>query len=189
MMFSIVMPAHNDAAHIRMGLDSIKAQTFTDYELIVVCDACTDNTADIAREYTDKVYEVDYELDGLTRNYGIDRATGEWLLFMDSDDWWLHEYVLDMIAKNVGKHGEDILRFSFIWKGKGYTPCGDWPAVWNKVWRRSLVGETRFSAIKYWSDLDFHNAMKEKRPRIYDWDMPFYYYNFMREGSINWINS
>ena len=55
MMFSIIIPAHNAAEYIRKGLDSIKSQSYKDYELIVVCDACTDNTEAIAREYTDKV--------------------------------------------------------------------------------------------------------------------------------------
>ena len=53
--FSVIVPAHNSAAWIRKGLDSIRAQVWDNYELIVVCDACTDNTAEIAREYTDKV--------------------------------------------------------------------------------------------------------------------------------------
>ena len=48
--FSVIVPMHNSAAFMRRGLDSIREQTFTDYELIIVCDACEDNTADIARE-------------------------------------------------------------------------------------------------------------------------------------------
>ena len=57
--FSVIVPEHNSAEFMRKGLESIKAQSFTDYELIVVCDACEDNTAEIAREYTDKVFEIE----------------------------------------------------------------------------------------------------------------------------------
>ena len=52
--FSVIVPEHNSAEFMRKGLDSIRDQSFTDYELIVVCDACSDNTAEIAREYTDR---------------------------------------------------------------------------------------------------------------------------------------
>ena len=48
--FSVIIPAHNSAEYIRKGLDSIKEQSFTDYELIVVCDACTDKTVHVARD-------------------------------------------------------------------------------------------------------------------------------------------
>ena len=49
--FSVIMPAHNAANRMQMPLDSIKSQHFKDYELIVVCDACTDVTEDIAKYY------------------------------------------------------------------------------------------------------------------------------------------
>ena len=45
--FSVIVPAYNSAEYIRKGLDSIKEQAFTDYELIIVCDSCTDNTEEI----------------------------------------------------------------------------------------------------------------------------------------------
>ena len=184
--FSVIVPAHNSAEFIEKGLHSIKYQSFKDYEMIVVCDNCTDNTANIALNYADKTLIRDYGLDGLARNAGIEAAEGDWLLFMDHDDWWLHEYVFEMLAENAGKHGEDILMYSFIWKGIGYTKnflnC-PWSQVWNKCWRRSAVGETRFSDREYASDSDFHREMMEKRLPMYAWDMPMYYYNYMQIGS------
>ena len=114
MRFSVIMPAHNAASYIRKALDSIKAQTFTDYELIVVCDACDDQTADIAREYTDRVIEVSNANAGLTRNVGLEAAQGEYLLFADDDDWWLHEFAFEIIHEALTD--EDLLCFAFIWK-------------------------------------------------------------------------
>ena len=87
MRFSIIIPAHNEEKNIRKLLDSIKSQTFTDYEVIVVCDSCEDATESIAKEYGARTLNVDYHTDGLTRNAGIDIAKGEWLLFIDADDW------------------------------------------------------------------------------------------------------
>ena len=181
------MPAHNAAEYIRKALDSVASQTFTDYELVVICDACKDNTAEIAREYGAKVIEVDYTNAGLTRSAGLDAATGEWVLFMDDDDWWLHEYVLEQLNEKLGC--EDVLCFGFVWKGVGYTepnrPGGRyWPAPWNKCWKRSAIGETRFKAV-YPDDLVFHETMMSKVLFIKAWDMPLYYYNYWREGSIS----
>lgn len=188
MKFSIIIPAYNSEKYIHKALESIQNQTYKDYELIVVCDSCTDNTEELAKSYGAKTYCVDYHLDGLTRNYGLDHAQGEWILFMDDDDWWLNETVLEDLAGMVGKHGEDVLRFGFYWAEDGYRKPGDWIAVWNKCWNREFIGDTRFSDMKWWSDVDFWNAMKAKDPRFYDWDIAMYYYNFMREGSISWLN-
>lgn len=105
MKFSIIIPAYNSAGYIRKALDSIQIQSFTDYELIVVCDSCTDDTRAIAEEYGAKVEEVDCHCDGGTRNRGLDIAQGEWILFMDDDDWWLHEYVLEQLAVLLDKYG------------------------------------------------------------------------------------
>lgn len=183
--FSVIVPAHNSAAYIEKGLQSIKDQSFTDYELIIVCDNCTDNTADIARKYTDHVYEVSYGRDGMARNAGLDHSRGEWVLFMDDDDYWLHEYVFDILNQVVGKQNEDILTFSFIWRHVGYAQNRPrmWIAVWNKCWKRSFIGDTRFSDVPFVSDKDFHFAMMNKQPLIANLDMPMYYYNYMREGS------
>ena len=66
--FSVIVPAHNAEDRMRRGLDTIRGQTFRDFELIIVCDDCQDRTAEIAREYTDRVYEVGWHSCGKTRN-------------------------------------------------------------------------------------------------------------------------
>ena len=187
MKFSIIIPAHNAGEHLAKALESVRSQVFTDYELIVVCDSCTDNTQEIAEQYNAIVEVVDYKRDGLTRNKGLEIAQGEWVLFMDADDWWLHEYVLTML--NSVLNGEmDILCFSFIWKNVGYTNQGKniYPAVWNKAWRRSAIGDTRFRDCEYGSDGFFTTDVFGKTPqgRVRIWDTPFYYYNFMTKGSL-----
>lgn len=189
MKFSIIIPAHNAEDHISNALESITEQTFTDYELIVICDACTDNTAQMARDAGAVVVEVNYHNDGLSRSHGLDIATGEWILFMDDDDWWLHEFVLEQINAQLSDD-IDILAFSFIWRGVKYaTPQSNagafYPSVWNKCWRRSFIGATRFPCVYSISDSYFHMDMFEKDPRIKVYDMPMYYYNYLRPGSIS----
>ena len=187
MKFSVIVPTHNGAGYIREMLDSIAAQTYKDYELLVICDACTDDTAKIAGEYTDSVIEINSRSSGLARNAGLDNASGEWILFADDDDHWLHEFCFQQIADKVGD--EDVLCFSFIQRGHRYAPpLGNsghvWPAVWNKCWKRSFIGPHRFPDIYAIDDLIFSNEMFALNPKVQIWDMPMYYYNYMRPGSI-----
>ena len=92
--FSVIIPMHNCAEFMRKGLEQIRLQTFSDFELIMVCDACTDNTVEIAKAYIrpgtgDKVLEVNYGRAGMSRNAALDVAEGEWILFADDEDWYL----------------------------------------------------------------------------------------------------
>lgn len=187
--YSVIIPARNSEAYIRKMLDSIKEQTFTDYELIVVCDSCTDNTAAIAREYTDLVYETDCGNDGLARNIGLEHATGEWVLFADDDDWWMHEFAFEMLS-NVIRHANecDAVFFSLIKRTVGYIRqheryCD--PLTAGHCWKRSFIGDTRFPASAYGSDNAFFYHMLRKEPEVVFWDNPLYYYNYMREGSLS----
>lgn len=190
MRFSIILPAYNAADRIIKTLESIKQQTFTDYELIAICDSCHDNTEEICKSYGAITEAVEFHGAGLSRNRALEIAKGDWILFMDDDDWYLHEYVLEQLDKKLTQNPDiDVLICSFIIKGLQYaTPRDDqgylWPAVWNKAWRRSFVGDSKFSTSRGANDLDFHNVVMAKNPRILEWDMPIYYYNYMRPGSI-----
>ena len=190
MKFSIIIPAHNEANNIMKALESIRIQSFTDYEIIVVCDACDDNTQDIAKTYGARTFEVNYHRDGLTRNVGIDNAKGDWILFMDADDWYLHEFVLEQLAEKVGKENEDVVIFALIWKHIGYGPVRSpkgtiYTHACNKCWKRSSIGETRFPDLPSGSDASFWEQMVNKGIKMVEWDMPLYYYNFLRKGSIS----
>lgn len=190
--FSVIVTEHDSADFMRKGLDSIRDQTFTDYELIIVCDRCHDNTADIAREYSEKVIECDHGMASMARNEGLDVAEGEWVLWMDDDDWYLHEFSFEMIADFIKEHQKakiefDILAYSFIWKDVGFARnCQQrvWPAIWNKAWRREFIGNERFPEWKHSDDYGFACKLHPKARFIF-WDQPFYYYNFMREGSVS----
>lgn len=194
MRFSIIIPAHNSENHIRKCLDSIKQQTFKDYELIVICDSCTDNTESVAKEYGAITDRVEFGRDGLTRNRGLEKAKGEYVLFLDDDDWWLHEYVLEQLDQKLKENpGIDILCFSFIFKHWKYaSPRGNdgnhWIAVWNKCWRTTFIRDCKFSNEWSVSDVQFHRQAFSKNPKVLDWDMPMYYYNYLRKGSISEID-
>ena len=189
MRFSIIIPAHNAADRIRAALEMIKVQSFADYELIVVCDACDDNTHEIAESYGARVFDVDNHSAGLTRNKGLDEACGEWVMFLDDDDHWIHPYVLEMVDQKLRASDEsDILQMGFYWKGVGVSGplMGKfiWPNIWSKAFRREFIGDTRFSDAYGPDDLEFVNELLKRRPRLIFWDTPIYFYNYMRPGSI-----
>lgn len=196
-MFSVICPTHNGADRLPESLSSVTCQTFTNYELIVVCDSCTDDSAEVARKYTDKVVEVDYNRDGLARNAGIDIAQGEWLLFIDDDDCFLHEYCFELLNEEIcktRKDNPDIINYEFIWKHKGYqrqTPDTWHVMVWCRAWRREFVGDNRMDDCPYGADLHFYNYMVHKSPNVtIDYfETPIYYYNYLREGSMVWMDS
>lgn len=192
--FSVIVPLHNSAEFMRKALGSVRGQTFDDYELILVCDRCTDDTVEIAREYSDTVLSVDFGRAGLTRNAGLDIATGEWILFLDDDDWFLHPFVFEILHSLLETNKCDVFAFGFIcdWKdGRGHREMSFlhtsgksvWVAPWTKAWRRSFIGEHRFPAWKHSDDLGF---AQEMYPLVQNWDClntPMYYYNYMRPGS------
>ena len=89
MKFSIIIPAYNAEKEIERTLQSIQNQTFTDYETIVVNDASTDDTAKIVSKYKDVILINNPKniKAGGSRNRGIENAKGDYIVFLDSDDW------------------------------------------------------------------------------------------------------
>lgn len=191
MRFSVIIPAHNSEKFISKALDSIKYQSFKDFELIVVCDRCTDNTKAIAESYGAKTIEVDYGRDGLSRNAGLDVAQGEYVLYLDHDDEFIHEFVFEEIDRKLRQENEpELLCCSFIWKGIGYTrPIAKngelLPNVWSKAWRRDFINTTRFTDVYSISDYYFCKEMEKKPHRRVIFDFPIVYYNYLFEGSIS----
>ena len=93
---SVIMPAHNRETFIRDSIDSVLAQTFTDFELIVVDDGSTDTTAAIVKSYTDpRIRLIRQPNQGVSvaRNTGLEAAQGEFITFLDSDDLYYPEFL------------------------------------------------------------------------------------------------
>jgi glycosyltransferase involved in cell wall biosynthesis len=85
-MLSIIIPAHNEQDYIEETLKSIKSDNFKDYEIIVVCDDCTDKTIKISKKYTKKVIPTKQNYGpGLAKNKGVEFAKGNKLIFLDAD--------------------------------------------------------------------------------------------------------
>lgn len=89
--FSVVIPTYNRAGHIGRTIKSVLAQTFEQLEVLVVDDGSRDNTAEVVGAFTDpRLHYLPKQNGerGAARNYGLVRARGEYVLFLDSDDFW-----------------------------------------------------------------------------------------------------
>lgn len=118
---SVIIPVYNMAkdGNLNFCLDSIINQDYKDLEIIAVNDASTDNSLEILREYErrypEKVKVVTYKDNrhqGGARNEGIKYATGEWIGFIDSDDWVAADYFSKLIAKGE-ETGADVVGCTF----------------------------------------------------------------------------
>lgn len=106
MKYSVVIPLYNKQRYIKSTLQSVLAQTYTDYEVIVVDDGSTDASLQEAeRMQSDKIRVLHQENQGVAvaRNTGIENAAGEYIAFLDADDKWNPSY-LEEIDKIVRKY-------------------------------------------------------------------------------------
>lgn len=115
-MISIIVPVYNVEAFLPKCLDSLVNQTYRDIEIICVNDGSTDGSLEILQEYAEKderIKVISRENRGVSesRNEGIEHASGEWLMFVDSDDWLEPNCCERIMTKN---EDEDLIIFSYI---------------------------------------------------------------------------
>lgn len=102
--FSVIIPAYNAAGTLARAIDSVLTQTWPAFEIIVIDDGSIDATAAVAASYGEKIRYLRQDNAGVSaaRNHGARIASGDWLAFLDADDW----YYLDRLKR----HGEWIAR-------------------------------------------------------------------------------
>jgi glycosyltransferase involved in cell wall biosynthesis len=119
--FSIILPTYNRAHHLAKAVESVVAQTFTDWELIVVDDASTDNTEELVHLFAEKdarirclKNQINQER-CISRNRGIEEASGKYICFLDSDDYHLPAH-LHKLYDFIQEKGEpEAFFFSNAW--------------------------------------------------------------------------
>lgn len=117
MKFSILIPVYNVEKYLKQCVDSVLAQDFKDFEIILVNDGSTDNSAKICAEYAssdNRIVYFDKKNEGLllTRRFAIKRARGEYCLFLDSDDYW-EPYVLSRLNGIINEKKVDLITYRF----------------------------------------------------------------------------
>lgn len=92
MKLSVIIPIYNSEQHLKRCLDSVMAQRFTDFELLLIDDGSTDSSFEICQSYAQndnriRIIQKQNGGPGAARNLGISESKGEWIVFIDSDDW------------------------------------------------------------------------------------------------------
>lgn len=97
---SVIIPAYNGDRYIAEAIDSVLAQTYQDYEIIVVNDGSTDQTAQILEQYTSKIRYFEQVNQGVavSRNFGFKKALGQYITFLDQDDLFLTDKLSSQVA-------------------------------------------------------------------------------------------
>ena len=210
-MISVIVPVYNSGLYLRDCLNSIRAQTYQDLEIICVNDGSTDNSeeilADIAQNDS-RIKVLTQENAGVSaaRNAGLDAATGDYITFVDSDDA-LEPDMYEILLNLIEKHQADIAHCGYKkihLDGSAKNVCGTEElliqdgieaskcllsgehftgGLWNKLYRAELVQNTRFDeTLKINEDVLFNAQVFQRAGTIVFYDVPKYHY-FERQSS------
>lgn len=159
---SVIVPVYNSEEYLPKCIDSILSQTFTDFELILVNDGSKDGSPDICNRYEqlDDRIRVFHKANGgvsSARNLGLDKAKGEWILFVDSDDFISEDVLVKMSDKlnesidlflfNTNTIKEDLVLQRSNNSGKfadlqSYLQLNNvWGELWNYLFKRNIIIE------------------------------------------------
>ena len=197
MLFSIIVTNYNKGKYIKKCLDSIINQTIDKekYELIVVDDGSADGSIEIIKEYSIKLLYTDRLLAGGARNKGLDNAKGDYIIFIDGDDYLYRCDILSELESIIDN--QDVIYLPFI-KVKadgsikilndGKMNINDRIendkslAVCSKCWKREMLSDIRFQEKVYYEDILFIlNAYCKIEKEGY-LNTPFYVYETDMDG-------
>lgn len=212
-LVSIIVPVYNVENYLPKCIDSILSQTYTHIEVILVDDGSKDNCPRICDEYAskDSRVRVIHQANGgrsRARNVGIDAAIGDYIMFVDADDWVDVDYVERLyelaITNNaqlvVGRYrlvysdyvqdestGEVLVLegqkpLEFYVRGRGNYQNAN--AVWVKLYQKELLEGIRFVEGKYFEDVMFVTKVYNKCTKCVYYDQAFYNYNIATPTSI-----
>ena len=112
---SVIIPTYNSDKYLKKCIESILLQTYKNIEIIIINDGSTDKTDDIVKKYEDeriKYYKNKNQGIGKSRNYGIKQSTGEYIMFVDSDDY-IDESAVEEMIKKITDSNLDMLVCDF----------------------------------------------------------------------------
>jgi len=155
---SVIVPVYNVEEYLVDALDSLVNQSLTDIEVLMIDDGSTDNSRYIIEKYAldyDNFHAFHKKNEGLsvTRNYGLKYAKGEYIFFIDSDDYLLHD-ALEKLYNCAVKYGSDVVTSNFF----RYND--------NKSWQH-IICDYVFNSLKN----DLYNTNLAEYPNLI-WDMP-----------------
>lgn len=153
---SILVAAYNVERTISQAVQSILEQTYDNMEIIVVNDGSTDNTEGILKAFTDKVLVINKVNQGLgsARNTGLEKATGDFIMFIDGDDYFAYQNAVEDLVNLSEKDSTELVVADFNY----VDPSGKvlsrkkvqsgiesiYSGAWNKLYAKSLWSKRRF---------------------------------------------
>ena len=207
MKVSLIIPVYNVSAFLRKCLDSVQAQTYKDIEVIIVNDGSTDNSLEIINEYVAQnsnfiAYTIENSGQGGARNYGLEKASGEFVAFLDSDDYISPDCIERLAETAINTCSDIVVCGCYDVREDGSvieeyqnnitnstTSVFENPQIffnrvapWGKLFRKSIFGDLKFATRVWYEDMRlipklFLNAQKV----TYIPDLLFYY--VQRAGS------
>ncbi|MBM3888790.1 MAG: glycosyltransferase, partial [Verrucomicrobia bacterium] len=183
-MISVVIPTYNRAQFLAETIESVLAQVYREFEVIVIDDGSTDNTAEVVARFGDKVRYVPQPNSerAVSRNHGLRLATGEFLAFLDSDDCWEKQALIEMVkslranpaaaftAVSCSIVGADSRVLSVFYPGGGVE--GVLPHAFHQLLRTNVVGSPsavllRRSVLERWGSFDENRGLLG----VEDWEL------------------
>lgn len=209
-LISIILPVYNSEKFILNCVNSILIQTYRKFELIIIDDGSTDKSKEILKKIKDKdnrihVITTDHKNPGEARNVGINFAKGDFITFIDSDDY-IHPQYLEIMLKTINTHNSDIVLVQATLTKELFNEYGefrnydvkkltqdklfnlffsDWKyrAVWGKLYKKNIINNKRFINQIYSEDCEFNTyiATKIKKAILIKSEL---YYHTINEGSL-----
>ncbi len=213
---SVIVPVYNVAAHVGACIASLRAQSWRDFEALVIDDGSTDDSGARALAAIDgdpRFRVIRQENRGLSgaRNTGLEVARGAFIAFLDSDDQFAPDFLAQMHGALVADGGDwvacaialsfpdgQVLDHSAIHGAPDVQPgparrialddCTEiarhFPSAWNKLYRRSLIGDLRFPEGTWFEDHEFFWALAARTGHLLYLPAPLYRHARARPGQI-----
>ena len=208
MKISVVIPVYQVEPYIEKCLNSVKNQTFTDFECLIIDDGSPDNSIQIAQQCIEndtrfRIISQKNKGVGGAKNTGLSLIKGEWLAFLDSDDWWepnflervYKEAVINQVDCVVCNYKKITNEGVFIGLGKILSPgiytsteillkyFLDNPTTWNKFCKTTIWKKIHYPEGLYYEDLPTTYLLAFYSNKVQFIDEGLYCYN-LREGSM-----
>lgn len=201
-LVSVIVPVYNIEKYLSTCIESILNQKYSHLEILLIDDGSTDNSGEVCDQYgeKDKRIRVFHKKNGGlsdARNFAIERATGEYLSFIDSDDWVSHEMIQEIMRGVLETDAEiGICGFQRVYKNRTINVCtctsGVYPSdvafakllrnkeiqdhACTKIFKKSLFEGIKFPVGKIYEDIRTTYKLFLKSKKIYVINKPLYYY-------------
>lgn len=193
---TIILPSYNSGEKIERAINSVISQSYKNWELIIINDASTDNTSNYVTKFKDKRITIKNNKKNLgiamTRNNGLKIVRGEYIAFLDADDWLDRDFIqkgimsletnkTDVVVFDiqcVRKHSKQIVKCNA-------SPFSSYPSVWNKLYRAKLWENEFFDKNRYIEDFPIVPIIMLKAHGISKVKDSYYHYRQVQDSTVH----